>query len=226
MIQMGVEKLRILGNDYVGAWVTATDKFFLLGNEVSRGEEQIIRENIGVDGIRVSIGGFGFVGIYAAANSNGVLVPGSAEEHELAALRQQLSGVNVEILHTDFNALKNNILANDKIAIINPEYNRLEEKRIADVLGVETMKMSIGGYSTVGANNILTNKGLVLNNKVSEHEKKKVEEMVHMQSEQSTANLGSVSIGLCVTANSNGIVAGRATTGFELARITSALNIE
>lgn len=220
---MSVEKLRILGNDYVGAWVTATDKFFLLGNDVSAGEERTIRNTLGVDGIRTSVGGFGFTGIYISANSNGVLMPHGTEEQELRALRQQLPNARVEILASEYNALKNNILANDRIAIINPSYSREEEKKIADVLNVETARSAIGGYSTVGANNILTNRGLVLNNRASEREKSRTEELVGMKSEQSTANLGSVSVGLCTIANSNGLVVGDATTGFELARIADAL---
>lgn len=222
---MGVEKLRILGNDYVGAWVTATDKFFLLGNDVSPGEERIVRETIGVDGVRMSVGGYGFVGIYVCANSNGVLVPHGVEDKELIALKQQLPNVLVEMLASDYNALKNNILANDKIALINPSYSREEEKKIADVLHVETVRSPVGGFGTVGANNIMTNKGLVLNNRASEREKERIEKVVGLKSEQTTANLGSVSVGLCAIANSKGLVVGDATTGFELARISNALGL-
>lgn len=222
---MGVEKLQILGSDYVGAWATATDKFFLLGNDASRGEERIIKEALGVECVRTSINGSGFVGIYVAANSNGVLLPSGIEEHELMALKKQLAGMNVEVLHTDYNALRNNILANDKFAIINPAYGRAEEKAIAEVLQVETARAMTGGFSTVGANNILTNKGLVLNNRASDHEKATVEKFAGMTSEQSTANLGSVSVGLCTVANSKGLVVGEETTGFELARIAGALGL-
>ncbi|MDE1855471.1 MAG: translation initiation factor IF-6 [Candidatus Micrarchaeota archaeon] len=223
---MGIEKLEILGNEYIGAWVTATDRFFLMGNEVSRGEERILKEALGVEGFRARISGTGFVGIYAAMNSNGVLLPYGTEDHELAELKLQLHGFNVEILHTDYNALRNNILVNDKLAVVNPSYGKNEEKAIADALQVEVVKAAVGGFSTVGANNIMTNKGLVINNRATEQEKEMLEEMVGMKSEQSTANLGSVSIGLCTVANSKGLVVGDTTTGFELSRIAEALNID
>jgi translation initiation factor 6 len=223
LIKMGVEKLEILGNDYIGAWVTATDRFFLMGNEVSKGEERILKEALGVDGFRATVNGTGFVGIYAAANSKGVLLPYGIEDRELESLKQQLSGMRVDVLHTDYNALGNNILANDKVAVVNPHYGRNEEAEIADALDVEVVKASAGGFATVGANNILTNRGLVVNNRATEYEKAALEKATGMPSEQSTANLGSVSIGLCTVANSNGLVVGDATTGFELSRIADAL---
>jgi len=223
---MGMEKLSILGNDYVGAWVTATDKFFLIGNMASQGDERIIGKALGVDGIRAMVGGSGLIGIYVAANTKGILLPYGTEERELDAIRQALQGLQVEIFHTSHNALKNNILANDKLAIINPNYDAAEEKKIADILDVETVRLSTGGFSTVGANNIMTNKGFVLNNRASDEEHRKVEEVFGKSVEQSTANRGAVSIGICTIANSNGLVVGQLTTGFEMARIAGSLEIE
>ena len=225
MIEMGIEKLEILGNDYIGAWVTATDKFFLIGNDASRGEERILSEALGVEGIRASVNNSGFVGVYVVANSNGILLPSGVDERELSELKEKLHGFRVEVLHTDYNALKNNILVNDKFAVVNPEYGKGEEKVIADALNVEVLRASTGGFKTVGANNILTNAGLVVNNRATEHEKEAIEKFVGMKSEQSTANLGSVNIGLCVAANSKGLVVGETTTGFELSRVAEALNL-
>ncbi len=222
---MGIEKLEILGNDYIGAWVVATEKFFLMGNEVSVGEEHKLRQTLGVEGIRTSVANSGFVGVYVAANSNGVLLPHGTEDRELAAIRHELRGLAVDVLNTDYNALRNNILVNDRYAVINPAYSRAEEKAIADALQVEVIKASAGGFATVGANNILTNKGLVVNNRATEHEKATLEKFVGANAEQSTANLGSVSIGLCTVANSRGLVVGETTTGFELSRIADALDI-
>ena len=94
------------------------------------------------------------------------------------------------------------------------------------MLDVETVRMEIGGFHTVGANNILTNKGFVLNNRASEEEKERVEGILGMKVEQSTANTGSVNIGLCVVANSKGMMAGEATSGYELARIAESLELD
>ncbi len=222
---MGIEKLRILGNDYIGAWGVATDKFFIVGNGASEGEKGIIEKTLKVEGIRASVGGSGFIGLYVAANSKGILLPYGTEHHELEALKKLIPGVQVRIMETDYNALRNNILANDKLAIINPNYSQEEEKVIADVLDVETHRLKIANYHTVGAHNILTNKGVVVNNRAEEKDVEEIEEITGMKAEQSTANLGSLSIGICVMANSKGLVVGRATTGFELSRIAESLEI-
>lgn len=223
---MGIAKMQILGNDYVGAWSFATDKFFLLGSEVNKKTAGIISASLGVEIVRSLVGGSSLLGIYACGNSKGVLVPNLIESYELKDLRQSLPGVRVEVLQTDLNALKNNILANDRIAIINPNFSSDEERAIRDVLDVETVRMEIGGFHTVGANNILTNKGFVLNNRADEEEKERIEKILGMKVEQSTANTGSVNIGLCVVANSNGLIAGDSTSGYELARIAESLNVE
>jgi translation initiation factor 6 len=222
----GIAKITIQGNNYVGAWSVATDKFFLLGSEVTKRAAERIREALGVETIRALVGGSSLLGIYACANSKGVLVPNLIEGYELEGLRKSLPGMRVEILETDLNALKNNILANDRIAIINPNFNDGEEQRIRDVLDVETVRMEIGGFHTVGANNLLTNKGFVLNNRAGEDEKERIERLLGMKVEQSTANTGSLNIGLCVVANSTGLIAGDDTSGYELARIAESLNIE
>ncbi len=226
MIEMGVAKMQILGNDYVGAWSVATDRFFLLGSEVNKKTAGIISETLGVGIVRALVGGSSLLGIYACGNSKGVLVPNLMEDHELRELRKSLPGIRAEVLQTDLNALKNNILANDRIAIINPNFGPEEERRIRDVLDVETIRMEIGGFHTVGANNILTNKGFVLNNRADEGEKERIEKILGMKVEQSTANTGSVNIGLCVVANSSGLIAGDSTSGYELARIAESLDIE
>ena len=161
-----------------------------------------------------------------AANSKGLLVPDFIEERELAHLRHSLPDVKVTTMQSDLNALKNNILANDRLAIINPNYSAQEEAKIKDSLDVEIVRMAIGGYHTVGANNILTNKGLVLNNRASLDEQERIEKLLGMKVEQSTANLGALSIGLCAVANSTGLIAGDSTTGFELQRMAESLNIE
>jgi translation initiation factor 6 len=223
---MGIAKMRIQGNDYVGAWSAATDKFFLVGSEVSKKTADIIREALGVEIVRAMVGGSSLLGIYASANSRGVLVPNLMEGYEFRDLKKALPEVTVAMLETDLNALKNNILANDRIAIINPNFSRDEELRIRDVLDVETLRLEIGGFHTVGANNILTNKGFVLNSRAGEDEKERLEKILGMRIEQSTANMGSVNIGLCVVANSNGVIAGDSTSGYELARIAESLDVE
>ncbi|MDE1856296.1 MAG: translation initiation factor IF-6 [Candidatus Micrarchaeota archaeon] len=222
---MGVARLTIDGNSYVGAFGIATEKFALLGGAISAKKHETIEKDLGVAVISATIDNSHLVGIYTAANSKGVLLPFTSYHTEVEHIKKKLKEFDVTVLKSDMNALRNNILANDKIAVINPEYTRKEEVEIGDALDVEIVKREIGGFKTVGANNILTNTGLVLNNRVDDQEKEELESIFGMKSEQTTANLGSLNIGLCVMANSRGVVVGEQTTGFELARITNGLNL-
>ena len=219
---MGVVKTSIFGSDYIGAYTVATDSFSLICNGVNAATEKIIGDALGVSLKCLSMNGTELIGIYAAANSNTLLVPDILYGDELKKIHELLSGVEIEVIDTSLNALGNNILLNDKLAIINPDYSKAEEKRIGDALGTEVIRMKIGGYSTVGANNILTKKGMVANNKATELEMDGLKK-IFKDIEQSTANLGSLHIGLCVMANSKGMVAGNQTTGYELANMANAL---
>ncbi|MGC8662698.1 MAG: translation initiation factor IF-6 [Candidatus Micrarchaeia archaeon] len=223
---MNVARLAIYGNSYIGIFGFATDKFCFIGNNIPKKKLDIISKTLGVNALTLSIDSSHLIGIYVVANTKGVLLPKNTEEKELALIKHSLGNeADVEIFDTNLNALRNNILANDKIAIINPEFNKKEEKFIEDVLDVEIIRTKIGGFYTVGANNILTNKGIAFNNRISNEEKEKLEKILGYSGEQSTANMGSLNIGLSSIANSNGLLLGELTTGYELSRIANSLNL-
>lgn len=222
---MGIAKTSIYGNDYIGAFAVSNDDFTLIGGRPGGSSERIMQENLGTRIVETLINGSDLLGIYAVLNNHYLVLPAMTYKSELDLLKNELPNFEISVFETDLNAIRNNILANDKIAIINPRFNEKEAKRIAEMLGVEAIKMSIGGYETVGANNILTNKGIVMNNDVSEQEEAMLKEIFGSVA-QSTANFGSVSIGLCTVVNSKGVVAGHRTTGFELSNIANALSLE
>lgn len=222
---MGVSKFNIKGTSYVGAFAMATDKHVFIGNGASPHVIGAISKALDVKPIIISIFDTDMIGILARANSNGILVSRVIGERELSELRRQKPDCRIGVLESGLNAIGNNILANDKIAIINPDYDKQAEKEIADTLSVEVVKDQVGGFKTVGAANILTNKGLVINNNATDEQKEKIDRLAGFDSIRSTANTGSLSIGLGVVANSSGIAAGEETTGYELARIMEALGL-
>ena len=220
---MNLLKRNINGNSYVGAFSSSSEDITLISRGVSTKDESIIRETLGTDIFRISVSGSNLVGIYTVLNSNGILFPEMTYTEELKELNHLKDKLRIGTLKSDMNALGNNILANDKIAIINPNFQRAEAEVIADVLDVEIIRMAVGGYETVGANNILTNNGMVLNNFASDSEIEEAKSLADNVS-QSTANLGSVFIGLASVANTKGLMVGEDTTGFELARMEEGLS--
>lgn len=217
-------KSTINNNSYIGAFGLATDSFILITSNSTHTERSIIEEALEVKAHAISIDGSGLVGVYVVANSRGILLPEMTDSREIQALKNAFPDVNVDTIHTSLNALRNNILTNDKIAFINYQYNPIEAKKIGDVLGVEVIRRQIGDFDTVGANNIITNKGVVLNNTATDEDVAFVKAKMGSVS-QSTANTGSSSIGLCTISNSKGLVVGKQTTGYELVRITDGLGL-
>lgn len=220
---MEAAKYRVLGSDYIGVFATANDEFVFVGENLPENSKKIFAESLKAKQVDLQISGSNLTGLFSRANSNGILISNIIENYELENLKRQKLNINIGVLESDLNALCSNILANDKIAIINPDYTQKDAKDIEDALGVEAVKSEVGGFKTVGANNILTNKGLVINNKTTDEEKEEWDKLTGFDSVRSTANVGSLYIGIAVIANSNGIVAGDSTTGYELARIVDAL---
>jgi translation initiation factor 6 len=220
---MDSAKLRLKGSDYLGVFCTASENLIFAPRNLTKKEHDVLLATLKTDLVEVSLGESNLVGLFAKANSNGIILSNLATEEEVRALRAEAGEINVAVLESSMNAIGSNILANDRIAIINEEYSPRDVKLIGDVLGVEVYRMVIGGFKTVGASNILTNTGLVINNKATDFEQKEWEERTGFKTMRTTANTGSLAVGLSVVANSKGVVAGESTTGFELNRVVQGL---
>ncbi len=220
---MEAARYKILGSDYVGVFATATDDFLFVGAGLTNNSKDMIAKVLDVKCIEATISGSSLVGIFSRANSNGIVLSNITLDYEVEALKKLDLGINISVIESDLNAIGSNILANDRIAVINPDYSKKDEQDIADVLDVEVIKSGIDGFKTVGANNILTNTGLAINNRATAQEKNEWDRFSGFDSIRTTANTGALAIGLSVIANSKAVVAGDTTTGFELVRIMEAL---
>lgn len=223
---MDAAKCRIRGSDYAGVFCAASEKVVFAPHNLSKKERDILANTLHAEIIEVSLAESALIGLFARANSNGIILSNLTTDDEAAALKARAGGINVEILRSNINAIGSNILANDKIAIVNEEYEHYDLKRISDVLGVEAIRLQVGGFRTVGANNILTNSGLVINNRATDLEQKEWERITGFGTIRTTANTGALAVGLAAVANSRGVVAGEATTGFELNRIVQGLEAQ
>ena len=223
---MEAVKHRVHGSDFVGAYVIASDKFVFCYRGIERHMKELISHALSAKPVELSVADSHLIGIFARANSNGIALSDLTTDDELSYLRSLKLDLKIGVVGSRLNAIGNNVLANDKIAFINSEYSSADAKSIGDILDVEVVKAEAGGFKTVGANNILTNRGCVLNNRSTEEEKRMLDSACGFESTLSTANTGSLAIGLAGAANSNGIVIGEATTGYELNRILQSLENE
>ncbi|HUC38723.1 MAG TPA: translation initiation factor IF-6 [Candidatus Acidoferrum sp.] len=221
---MDAAKCQIDGSDYIGAFATTTEKYTFVPHALPEKVKALIEKILKTKCISISVAGTDLIGLFCRANSNGLIISNIASDEDIKRIKDLDLGMNIAVIKSSINAIGNTVLANDRIAIIDPEYSIEQTAQIGDALGVEVVRLEIGGFKTVGATNILTNKGLAINNHGTEREKAELDKITGFDSVRTTANTGSLSIGLASVANSAGVVTGDETTGFELNRIIQALD--
>lgn len=220
---MDAAKFRVGGSDFIGVFATSSDRFLFTGRGLTSGSKKLLTDTLKVERHDISISGSDLVGLFSRSNSNGIMLSNLILDHELEMIKALKLDMMVGVLESELNAVGSNVLANDKIAIINPDYSQAAAMQIQDILGVDVIKAETGSFKTIGANNILTNTGLAINNRCTDDEKALLDEATGFRSIRATANTGAMSIGLATAANSNAVIAGDSTTGFELNRMIEAL---
>ena len=186
--------------------------------------EEIFEENLQVKVYRATVGGSVLLGILMAGNNHGLLLPNSATDEEVNALRRLGDG-SVARLPTKLTALGNLILTNDHGALVYPSFDAKTIATIESVLQVETKKGSISGGGLVGSNGVATNRGVLVNPLAKERDLTLLKEVLKVQADVGTVNRGIPYVRTGMTANSKGAVVGDETTGPELARIIDTLQI-
>ncbi len=221
---MSVEKAFYYGSPSVGVYVVATEKYALLASEAPDKFEETLRAALGVEVIRVTLNGSQLVGVFAVANSHGVVVTGYADEEEVMRLRRALGGsVEVTVLDVRESAVGNLILATDKAALVSPLLPRTSYKQIEDALDVEVVRGVVAGSPLVGSFAVATNRGVLVCPMASEDELDNLEQIFGVPADVGTVNRGSVFLRAGMVANSRGAVVGYDTTGPELLRIHRVL---
>lgn len=208
------------GNDFVGIFVKTSEKLTLVPTSISDKNFNYIKEALGTEVVKCTLSNSELIGLFSVINKNGALLSPLVFKEEIDLLKNHFDVVDV--LDSEFVATGNIITANDKIALISPLLSQYDEKKIQDVLNVETIRLKVGEYLTPGANIVLTNKGALINPSVAEPEVEKLRE-IGIESVAGTLNNGIKFVGLCAVANQNGYVAGLSTKGLELNRIETAL---
>ena len=210
------------GSDFLGIYATASDTLALVPRSATSQFDEKIERLLGVKVIRTTIAGTNLVGALASMNSHGVVTSGFASAEETADLARE---VRVLVIGDKFNAAGNNIVANDKGAIVNPDMNNKSLKQITDTLGVETVRGTVASLKTVGSACIANNNGALCHPEVTEAELTVIEEVLKVKAKIGTVNYGIPLVGACLLSNSRGALTGSSTTPIELGRIEDALGV-
>ncbi len=207
--------LQFEGDPNIGMYGFATDSYCILGKEVSLKAAEKIYEILKVNIKTAFIAGTEFPGLFAAGNSNGIIIPKIAEKSEINALRKL--DVNILITKNKETALGNLILCNDNGCIISKKL-RQYKKEVKDCLDCEVEVGTMAGLEIVGSAGRASNFGCLCHRNVSEEEIKKIEEVLKVKADVGSVS-GSPFVKAGIIVNSHGILASEESTGPELGRM-------
>ncbi|NYZ77712.1 translation initiation factor IF-6 [Candidatus Micrarchaeota archaeon] len=215
-----MRKCDYFGNPWIGMFVKTNDEITLLPvDSLKKFEDKMAF--LGTKIAKASIGESNLIGVYAAMNKKGIILPNIATEEECAAIRRL--GINAYKSGDKHNANGNNICVNDKGGIINVHISKGERAKMEDALGVELVPIKIAGYSTVGSACIATNKGFLTHYRADDDEVKALEDALKVKGNRGTVNMGVGFVAYGTVANIKGYVTGEKSTAYELGRVVEAL---
>jgi translation initiation factor 6 len=162
------------------------------------------------------------IGLVCVANSNGILLPYTTNDDELAALKEY-PDIRVDWIDNKMTALGNIILANDNGAICHPDFDKNARAKISDALDVEVIPSTVANLPTVGSNSATTNQGAIVHPMATTNEIERISQLLKVHVEVGTVNRGSPYTSLGVMANMDSMIVGSETTGVELAHISQVL---
>ena len=221
---MAVYLWSIVGSASIGVYSLANDQFVIIPTMVPLEKAERTAEWLKVKLVHTSIAGSVLAGALACANSNGILLPNSVRDEEVAAIKAAYEG-NITIMETKKTAYGNLVLANDKGAVVDPLFKDSEIRQIADTLGVEAVPGEIAGLPYVGSLAVATNKGVLAHPMLTVEERKVLEDVFKVPVDVGTINCGIPYVGTGLIGNTHAAVAGSMTTGPEMFIIGNALDV-
>ncbi len=209
------------GSNFLGIFAAASDKLVIIPPSAKEQTLHKVQQYLQVELLQTTLGGTNLIGALAAINSNGAVISGFATASELERMNER---VPTALLRDKFNAAGNNIIANDRGAIVNPDIGSKAIRQITDILGVSVERGTIAGLRTVGSACAVNNSGALCHPEVTEQELRLVEDVLKVNAKIGTANYGTPLVGACLLSNSKGILTGSTTTPIEIGRIEDALS--
>lgn len=213
-----VLKSSFYNNPFVGMYFKASDQLALAPSNAPVKVVELVERALGVPTVKLLLSQSNLLGLFSCMNSKGVVVTDLAEKAEVALLKKR--GLNILLL--EGLSPGNNVVANDKAALVSSRVEKKDLRKIEDCLGVEVFQHFFATPALI-TSTIATNSGLLTHNEITETELKFLEKIFKVQGSQGTVNNGVPFNSLGAVANSKGAVVGDGTSGFETQRIFNAL---
>ncbi|KAM0686181.1 eukaryotic translation initiation factor 6 [Conglomerata obtusa] len=184
------------GSCEIGAYTLLTNKYCIIGKSVSRNFYSSFQDKLDIPICESLINTIPTIGSLCVGNINGLILPHTTTDMELQHVRDSLGGeLKIRRISERLNALGNNILCNDRIALIHPDVDNDTVESIGDVLGVEVVKQSLGCEALVGTFARMNNYGLLVHPKMTSDEQEEISKLLELQVVGGTVNKGGEAIG-------------------------------
>lgn len=204
-----IEKYSYKGSENTGFYTLATNNYVLVPPDHKKSNF------FDGDVVETKINKTNLVGLFAAGNSNCLLVPGEISDIERKNLEE--SGINFKVLDSNYNALGNLILCNDSGALISEKISEYKDE-IENALEVEVRVADINGLNP-GVCGLTNSRGGVIHRDASEEDAVIVKDALGLEDiDIGTVNMGSPFIGSGAASNDEDLLTGENTTGPEIGR--------
>jgi len=211
-----LKKYAIESHPYIGVFSASSEDLVVIPPV----DEDVFEEALECEVVKTTIGGTRVNGSLMGLNSKGAVVSDIIEEREIDNLTEY---VDVTVIPDAQNALGNNILLNDRGAMIHPDIEEEAKEAISSELEVEVRRGTIADIKMVGSVAVATNKGVICHPHANDEEIEILEDLFEVPVSKGTANHGSGWVGTCLVANTVGAVIGNLTTPIEMGRIEEGL---
>jgi translation initiation factor 6 len=218
-------KTNFNGDPNIGLYGFATDSWCWLGTPLRKKLASKIERTLNVKIKTATAAESELVGIFAAGNSFGILLPKITEKYEIRKLKALFSGLNFAVIRSKETALGNLVICNDRGCLISERLRRFK-KQIADCLAVEVSTGTVAGLEIVGSCAAASNIGCLCHPAAAEAEMQKIEHLLGVRVDVGTVSYGSPFIKAGLLVNHNGIVTSENSTGPELGRLNEVFGRE
>jgi translation initiation factor 6 len=223
---MAIIRAQIYGRSLIGVYLVANNSYILypptLLPPILKKFKSIFEEPF----FPLTINNSNLLGVYAASNKYGIIVPHIIREDELSNLKSYVKDTSqIGVLKTIDNAFGNLILCNDKGAIIS---SLLEDhkKEIEEILNVEVVIYEFAEYYLPGSISLANNYGCLVHPLTNDDEIEYVSSILKVDEvDVSTVNRGVPYLSSGAIVNDKSGIFGTDCTGPEMMRITSVLRL-
>lgn len=220
-----ITRSSFFGDSNIGVFILATENYTIVPKSRPITNKTLIERTLRVEIVETNIGESFIIGVLAAGNSHGLVVPEFATDEEIENIKRNLD-INVDRVPGKINALGNTILVNDDVALVHPGFSEEAIKIIKNNLKVDVYRGNIAESHLVGSVAIATNNGILAHPLTDNKTLEWLSEKFNTTASIGTINCGNPYVKVGLVANTKGALAGSETTGPELFQIGQALNLD